>query len=277
SRERCGLSTVTEMPRRGKRSCTSWLPRTMPASQRRARAPSTVTGVVWRRYQPGGLWRMLPNSTTLNPEGCPVRQARIPSSFHRTVFAFGVPHIPRPSRQAAGTATSIPWVSTHCVAGDAARCAVAGDRLGAAEWVPPHAVSASARTSTPRHLLTPLIRRRLRGSSQDGDGPDLAMLSDAREALGHLVERDRARHEAGEVDASVERRLSEEREVLPRDRVAAVRHADGDLRAEDVRKEVYVELRVRYRHSHERRRTRVGAHPDRLHEPDRRADRGERE
>ena len=68
----------------------------------------------------------------------------------------------------------------------------------------------------------------------------------------------------------VERRLREEREVLLRDRVAAVRDGEREPRSEDVRIEVDVELRARQRQADERRRAGVGAHPHRLRERRRR-------
>ena len=85
------------------------------------------------------------------------------------------------------------------------------------------------------------------------------------------------RHEAREVEPAVERRLREEREVLLRDRVAAVRHRDRDLRPEEVALDVDVERAARRRHADERRGAGVAAHPDGVDEPGRAADRREGE
>ena len=46
------------------------------------------------------------------------------------------------------------------------------------------------------------------------------------ERVRHLVERDRLRHETGEIEPAVERSLREKRKVLLGDRIAAVR--DGE-------------------------------------------------
>src|SRR5205814_9661400 len=64
---------------------------------------------------------------------------------------------------------------------------------------------------------------------------------------GGLVEGDDLRHEAVEVELAVECRAREEREVLLRDRVAAVRDGDADLGMEEVELEVDVERAARRR------------------------------
>ncbi len=103
------------------------------------------------------------------------------------------------------------------------------------------------------------------------------MFADAGEALRHLVERDRARDEAGQVDSPLESGLREEREVLPRNRVAAVGDCECDPRPEELCVEIDVEPRAWRGEADDRRPARVGAHPDRLRERRRTAAREEGE